>query len=126
MLALRTSDLFLEKHEAVLQQQDVQRLHPLGVAELHGEAAVVEHGVVGEVQAAVLPVDGVVGPHLVQARGVEAGLDLHQLLPVQLVGHLQGTQENAVMLGSLKSFWESNGFLVKFLLGQSRTTCSLI
>ena len=95
---MRTTDLFLEKHEAVLQQQDVQRLHPLGVAELHGEAAIVEHGVVGEVQAAVLPVDGVVGPHLVQAGGVQTCLDLHKLLPVQLVGHLQDTGEEAAML----------------------------
>ena len=67
----------------------MQRLHPFRVAQLHGQAAVVHHGVGGQVEVLVLAVDRVVRPHLVQARRVQVGLDLHQLLVVDLVGHLR-------------------------------------
>ena len=67
----------------------MQCFHPFRVAQLHRQASVVHHGVVGEVEVLVLAVDRVVGPHLVQARCVQVGLDLHQLLVVQLACHLR-------------------------------------
>ena len=70
----------------------MQRLHPFRVAQLHRQAAVVHHGVGGQVEVLVLAVDRVVGSHLVQARGVQVGLDLHQLLVVQLACHLSSRQ----------------------------------
>ena len=45
----------------------MQRFHPFRVAQLHRQASVVHHGVVGEVEVLVLAVDRVVGSHLVQA-----------------------------------------------------------
>ena len=66
----------------------MQRFHPFCVPQLHRQASVVHHGVAGEVEVLVLAEDGVVGPHLVQARRVQVGLDLHQFLVVQLAGHL--------------------------------------
>ena len=66
----------------------MQRLHPFRVAQLHRQAAVVHHGVGGQVEVLVLAVDRVVRPHLVQARRVQVGLDLDQLLVVQLAGNL--------------------------------------
>lgn len=66
----------------------MQRFHPFRVPQLHRQTPVVHHRVAGEVQVLVLAEDGVVRPHLVQARRVQVGLDLHQLLVVQLACHL--------------------------------------
>ena len=66
----------------------MQRFHPFRVAQLHRQTPVVHHGVAGEVEVLVLAEDWVVGAHLVQAGGVQVGLDLDQLLVVQLAGNL--------------------------------------
>ena len=66
----------------------MERLDALAVPQLHGESAVVDHGVVRQVEALVLAEDGVVRAHLVKPRGVQVGLDLHQLLVVELARNL--------------------------------------
>ena len=70
----------------------MQRFHPFCVPQLHRQTSVIHHGVAGKVEVLVLAVDGVVGPHLVQAGRVQVGLDLHQLLVVQLTCHLSSRQ----------------------------------
>ena len=81
----------------------MQRFHPFRVAQLHRQASVVHHGVVGQVEVLVLAVDRVVGSHLVQARGVQVGLDLHQLLVVQLACHLRQLISSADFVFFLKT-----------------------
>lgn len=66
----------------------MERLDALAVPQLHGESAVVDHGVVRQVEALVLTEDGVVRAHLVKPRGVQVGLDLHKLLVVELARNL--------------------------------------
>ena len=80
--------LFLQQHHAVFQQENMQGLHPLTVAQLHHQGTLEDEAVPGELQVLVLHVDGVVPAHLVQAGGVQIGLDLDQLLVVQLAGNL--------------------------------------